>query len=269
MAGGTEHQRASPRARRASCSNSIASTALGGRQRHQIDPRGDRQRERAFRKPTMSLARLNGRVRIDETRRDCSRPRAAAPWGKRRVDSLPVTQRRVDGPFDSTRVLEACRRRMPPRALRVRAERQMRLRSVRQHHLQLEDVVDRLAVEDGTARPLEFVRDHFMAADRRAAGGGDVRRESQAMRPQLRRSTRRARRRASIHAQRSATFDLENAIEILRGVELEAGADRLSRLRGCRRRGAVIENAVPAVRCGPYGRRRRGSGETMTPSGSI
>ena len=103
----------------------------------------------------------------------------------------------------------------------------MRDRAIGQHHLLLEHVVDRLAVEH-RARAARIVGHH--AADRGAAGGRDVGREPEAVRLELR--VQLVEHDARLDA-RPALLDvqLQNAIEILRGVDDDPGADGLAGLR--------------------------------------
>jgi hypothetical protein len=99
--------------------------------------------------------------------------------------------------------------------------------SVRQHDVLLDDVIDRLAVVH-RPRPARVVAHH--AAYGGAAGGGDVGREPQAVRAKLRVQL----------VEDDAWFDarpafgdvhLEDRVQILRGVDDEAGSDRLTALR--------------------------------------
>ena len=115
---------------------------------------------------------------------------------------------------------------------RERAE--MRHRSVREHDVLLEHVVDGLAVVDrsGAAR---VVGHH--AAQRGAAGGGDVRREAQPVRPQA--GVELVEHDARLDAC-PAFLDvhIEHRVQILRGVHHQAGADGL----------AALGRAAPAQR---------------------
>src|SRR5476651_1052289 len=91
----------------------------------------------------------------------------------------------------------------------------------------LEDMIDRLAVQH-RSRAARVVRDH--PADSRTAGRGNVWREAQAVRFELRIQI------VEHHARLDpgpalGDVEVENAIKVLRGVELKAGADRLYALR--------------------------------------
>ena len=103
----------------------------------------------------------------------------------------------------------------------------MRDRSVGEHHELLEHVVDRLAVEH-RARARGVVRHH--AADGGAAGRRDVRRETKPVRRQRR--VQLVQHDAGLDARPAFRgVDFEKPIEIFRGVDDEAGADRLTGLR--------------------------------------
>ena len=99
--------------------------------------------------------------------------------------------------------------------------------AVRQHHVLLEDVIDRLAVDD-RARAARVVGHH--PADRGAAGGGEIRCESQSERSQV--GVEIVEHDAGLDARPAFVgVDLEDAIQVLRRVEHQAGADRLAGLR--------------------------------------
>ena len=107
-------------------------------------------------------------------------------------------------------------------------------------------MIDGLAVQH-RSRAARVVRDH--AADGRAARGGDVGREAQAVRLQLR--VQLVEHDARLDA-RPALGDvhLEDAVEVLRGVDDEAGADRLAGLR----RAAAARRDRDAVAAGDLDR---------------
>ena len=104
----------------------------------------------------------------------------------------------------------------------------MKMRDARvgQHHLELEHVIDRLAVQN-RSRAAGIVGDH--AAHGGAARRGDVGREAQAMRPERR--VQFVQDDAWLDA-RPSLLDVyfQHAVEVLRGVELKARTDRLARL---------------------------------------
>ena len=101
------------------------------------------------------------------------------------------------------------------------------MRAVGQHHLLLADVIDRLAVEH-RARAARVVGHH--AADGGAARGRDIGGEAQAVRLEL--GVQLVEHDAGLDP-RPALGDvhLEDPVEVLGGVEHEAGADRLPGLR--------------------------------------
>ena len=121
-----------------------------------------------------------------------------------------------------------------------RAQRtEMRHTGIGQHHVQIADVIDGLAVDDraGAAR---VVRDH--PADGGAAGRRHVGREAEVM--WLERGVEVVEHHAGLHAGGARLrIDREDAVEVLRGVEHQPGADRLAGLRGAaaarRQRNAV------------------------------
>ena len=137
--------------------------------------------------PTISFARLNGLAGVDELvevvaadapqdfresgdrSRPCTRRRAAHRPIARRFERDAGTCRVSSSGWSSGRKCAT-----EPSASTT---------------FQLEDVIDRLAVED-RPRAARVVRDH--AADGGAAGGGDVGREAEAVRPSAARSARRA-----------------------------------------------------------------------------
>ena len=150
----------------------------------------------------MIFARLNGLSAVDELVEVVA---ADAPQHFRKA------------PLD---LVAACRRQIPDRPIARRLERrrrrrrasscsrverpEVRHRSVgRARRRSSQHVIDRLAVHH-RPRAAGVVRDH--PADGRAARGGDVGREAQAVRLQRARSARRARCPGSTQAQRSATF---------------------------------------------------------------
>ncbi len=104
---------------------------------------------------------------------------------------------------------------------------EVRDRGIRQNHVLVEHVVDRLAVDDGP-RPTRIVGHH--AADRSSAGGRQVRCESQSQRSksgiELVEDDARLNTRPAFLG-----VDLEDSIQVLRGVEHQAGTDGLTRLR--------------------------------------
>ena len=134
--------------------------------------------------------------------------------------------RRARGSRD-TRAPRCCRRLARARACAAIERPEMRERAVRQHHALLEHVIDGLAVEHraGAAR---VVGHH--AADGGAARRRHVGREAQVVRAQRR--VQLVEHHAGLDARPSLVgIDLEDAIQVLRGVEHEAGADRLAGLR--------------------------------------
>jgi hypothetical protein len=103
----------------------------------------------------------------------------------------------------------------------------MRQRSVGQHDLLFEHVIDRLPVED-RSRTGRVVRHH--AADGGAARGRDVRREAQVVGTQRR--VQLVQYDARLDADPALSrVHLEDAVEVLRRVDNEAAADRLPGLR--------------------------------------
>ena len=195
--------------------NWTTSVALGARQLDQPQLRLDGHAQRPLRAdeqvgeveaqpPSPAPAR-------ERTRRGCSRRRGAGSWG-----SAGRSRRRARPPAAGPRGS----RRLPgrpartwPRA-RASVERpQVDDAAVGQHGLQLEHMIDRLAVDD-RARAGGVVGDH--AADRRAVRGGDVRRELQPVRLAAARfrssstqpgSTRTQRSSALISSTRSKYFE--------------------------------------------------------------
>jgi hypothetical protein len=100
-------------------------------------------------------------------------------------------------------------------------------RTVREDDVLRQDVIDRLAVQHG-AGAARVVGHH--AADRGPIGRGDVWCEPEAVRAQ--RDVELVEHDARFDARPPfGGVDLEQAVEVLRRVDLQAGANRLSRLR--------------------------------------
>ena len=134
--------------------------------------------------------------------------------------------------------------------------------AVRQHHLLLAHVVDGLAVEH-RARAAGVVGHH--AADGGAAGRRHIRGEAQVERPQ--RGVQLVEHHARLHARPLLVgVDLENPVQVLRGVEHQAGANGLAGLRGAaaaRRDGhAVAGRDVHRLR-DRFGRARNDDAERL------
>ena len=100
--------------------------------------------------------------------------------------------------------------------------------AIGQHDFLFENVIDGLAVED-RARAAGIIRHH--AADRGAAGGGNIRRKTQPVGTQ--RGIQFVEHDARLHAD-PALFDIEfeDLVVIFRSVDLQARADGLAGLRG-------------------------------------
>ena len=88
-------------------------------------------------------------------------------------------------------------------------------------------MIDRFAVQDGS-RAAGVVGHH--AADRGAAGGRDIGRETQAVRLQMRVQFIQHDARLDAHPALGG-IQFQNAVVIFRGVDLKAFADRLAGLR--------------------------------------
>ncbi len=196
---------------------------LGIRQRDEIDFRLDDEAERALR-ADHQLGQVERLRRIDEF------VEVVAAHAAQDLREAPIDLRRALSCYPAHGAIARGLQRLTRgrgRNLRVRQRTEMHDRPVGEDDVLLQHVVDRLAVQDraGAAR---VVRHH--AADGRAARGRDVGREAQAMRAQLR--VQGVEHDTGLDA-RPAFGDVyfEDAIEVLRRVELQSGADRLSRLR--------------------------------------
>ena len=196
---------------------------LGGRQRHEADLGRDDEAERPLR-PDDQLREVERLGRIDELVEVVA---ADAPQDFREaaVDLVPAGRGDLSHRAVALRLERVAGAGLFERHGVQRPE--VGRGAVGQHDVLLEHVVDRLAVQD-RPRAARVVRDH--AAHRRAACGGDVGREAQAVRAQVRVEL----------VEHDARLDpgpalggvhLEDAIEILRRVELKPGPDRLARLR--------------------------------------
>ena len=196
---------------------------LGARQRHQIQLRGDDQAERPLRADNQ-LGEVEGLRAVDELVEVVA---ADAPQHFREaaVDFAGAVLGDLPHRAVGARLERIARDGGVERRAIERTE--TRHRAVRQHDVELEDVIDRLAVQDraGAAR---VVRDH--AADGGAAGRRDVGREPQPVRPQLR--VQVVEDDARLDPRRAiGQADVDDLVEVLRGVELQSRADRLARLR--------------------------------------
>ncbi len=99
--------------------------------------------------------------------------------------------------------------------------------TVGQHNVQLEHMIDGLAVEN-RPRTARIVRDH--ATDRRAAGRRHIGREPQAVWPELR--VQLVEDDAGLDAGPAfGDVHLQDMVEVLRRIDLESGTDRLPGLR--------------------------------------
>ena len=194
------------------------------RQRHQRDPGLDDEAERAFGADD-DAGQIDGTRRIDEcievVAADAAQHLRKAPVDFRRMADGELGNAAVGARFDAVALLRA--RQLPGIE---RAE--MRQRSVRQHHALLEHVIDGLAVQHraGAARVVGHHPAHRGAARRR-----HVRSEAQLMLAQHR--VQVVEHHAGFDPRPSLVrVDLDHPVQILRGVEHEAGADRLAGLRG-------------------------------------
>ena len=218
---------------------------LGRRQRHKVEARLDDQAQGAFRTDDqlreVERRILRGRGRPDEgvevVAADAPQDLRIAPVDLRRV---PPRQP-ADGP-----VARPLQGRRGAGGVQVTAvERpQVRQRAVGERHVQIEDMVDRLAVQH-RPRAARVVGDH--PADGGAAGGGDVRCEPQPVRGKLR--VQLVEHDARLDP-RPALLDvhLQKAVEVLRGVQLQPRPDRLA---GLRRAAAAGGDGTP-VRPGAF-----------------
>ena len=201
---------------------------LGLRQRHQVETRFEDEAERALgaddqlrqveRRSGLSVVRRGERVEVV----------AAHPAQDLRVPPVDLLHvpggRLADGTVAGA--LEGVRRagcfQLPGRE-----RTQVRDRAVGQRDVQVEHVIDGLAVAH-RPRAARVVRDH--PADGGAAGRGDVGREPQAVGRELR--VQLVEHDARLHA-RPALLDVhfEDPVEVLRGVDLQSGPDCLAGLR--------------------------------------
>ena len=196
----------------------------GGRQRDEVHPGLDHQAERAFRADDQ----------VGEVERACGVGKRVEVVAADPSEDLGIAAVHLGGVFDTQ---PAHRPIAPPlervrRADRVELVRRQRPQmddgAVADRHVEIEYVVDRLAVEH-RACPTGVVADH--AADGGPAGGGDVGGELQPVGEQMRVQL----------GEHDAWFDtcpalgdvhLEHAVEVLGRVQLEPGANSLPRLRG-------------------------------------
>jgi hypothetical protein len=112
--------------------------------------------------------------------------------------------------------------------LGVRDRREGRLRAVREHDLLLNHVVDRFAVHHGTGAT-RVVRHH--AADGGATGRGHVGRKAEPMRAEV--GVELVEHHAGLDSHPSLLdVQLQDGVEVLRGVHDKASADGLAGLRG-------------------------------------
>ena len=197
---------------------------LGGGQRYEVQARLDQHPERSFRSDDQlrEVARLIG---IDE------RVQVVSTDPAQDVRKTPPDLGGVLGPEAADLAITAALERVCPadRLQLVRVQRtQVRDGSVAQGDVQIEHVVNRLAVQHRSGAA-GVVADH--AADGGAVGGRDVRREAQPVGEQP----------GVQLVEHDARFDprpalvgvhLEDAVEVLGRVELQPGADRLTGLRG-------------------------------------
>ena len=196
---------------------------LGRRQRHEIDPRRQHERERPF-GPDDQPRQVERSCWIHELIEVVATD-APQDAGKPPADFIGMPRRQLAHRAIARAhqiAAGACGVEIRP-AERLKAVN----RAVGEHDFEIEDVIDRLPVQD-RSRAARVVRDH--PADRRAAGGGNVGSEPESVRPQ---------RRVQL-VEHDVRFDarpalrrvhLEQPIEVFRCVELKTGADRLARLR--------------------------------------
>ena len=211
--------------------------------------------------PTMIFARLNGCERIDE-RVEVVAADAAQHLGKAALD-LVAACRSASSADRSVAVrlrassLRGCLRQ---RARRRAGRNAATLPSDSTTSL-LEHVIDGLAV-DHRSRAARVVRHH--AADRGAAGGRDVGREAQAVRPE-RAFSSSSTMPGSTRAQRSATFTSSTRLKYFDVSSDQAGADRLAGLRRaaaarrertCRAAPADLDRRARRLRASAARRRR-------------
>ena len=199
---------------------------LCGRQRNEVDFCGDDETERALGADDQlrEVERLSGRGSVDQLVEVVS-AHAAQDLREAALDLLfaracELAHRPV------ARGVEAAARGS---GVNLRGSERAKVRegSVGQDDLQLEHVIDRLAVEH-RPRAARVVRDH--AADRGTAGGGNIRSEAQAVGAQWR--VQLVEHDARLDPGPSfRDVQLEHVVEILRRIELQSRADRLSRLR--------------------------------------
>ena len=196
------------------------------RQRHEVDLRGGNHRERPLGADDdlREVERASSRPR---TRRGCSR-RRGGHLGIPLLDFVRAFARAILANRRDSTSPRACRPGTRASSSARSSGRKCDLRAVRQHDVELEHVIDRLAVQH-RPRAAGVVADH--AADGGAARRGDVRREAQPVLLQLRvqlvehdarLDDRPALRRRSARGCR---------LRVARRVELQAVADRLPGLR--------------------------------------
>ncbi len=196
---------------------------LGGGQRHQIEARFDDQAERAFGADDQ-LRQIERARRFDELIEVVAAD-AAEHFGEAAIDfrgtvSGQPPNRAIGSRFKAI----AGARGVEPDGIERPKVRDL---TVCEHDVQIEHVVDRLAVNH-RARAARVVADH--AANRRAAGRRHIRCEAQPVRPELRVQ----------HVEHDTRLDprpalggvhFEHAIEVFRRIELESVPDGLARLR--------------------------------------
>ena len=175
--------------------------------------------------PIMMRVRSTRSGRIDE-RIEVVAADAPQHLRKAALDLAGVTDAEL-AEWRDRRAPRCCRRPSRPRP-RARSERpKMRQAAVRQHHALLEHVIDRLAVED-RSRAARVVGHH--AADGGAAGRRHVRGEAQVVLAERR--VQLVEHDARLDARPLLVgIDLEDPVQVLRGVEHDARSDRLAGLR--------------------------------------
>ena len=222
---------------------------LARRQWHQPDLRIDDEAEGAF-GTHQDPRQVNGTVRIHELV-EVVAANAAQDLGEPAVDLCRVApaecrHRSIRAGFNAVAPLRV-------RQLRGRERPQVDQPTVRQHHPLFADVIDGLAVEH-RPRAARVVGHH--PANGGAAGRRHIRGEAEVEWPQLR--VQLIQHHARLDPGPSLVgVDLENPVQVLRGIEHQAGANRLAGLRRAaaawRDRDAVAGGHVDGLN-DPFGR---------------
>ncbi len=192
-------------------------------QHHEIDLGGNHQAQRPFR-PDDQLRQVEGRRRIRELVEVVAADPSQHFW-KAAIDLVPAAGCDAANGAVTAR-LEGVTGRSGRQLRRIERPKVDR-GTVREHDSQLEDVIDGLAVKH-RPRAARVVGNH--AAERGAAGGGNVRGKAQAVGPKTR--VQLVEHDARLDpCPALVPVDLEDAVQIFRGIEDETGTDGLPGLR--------------------------------------